>query len=262
MINDKKRIAIYVRVSSQDQKKEGLSIDVQTKKLQDYSEVKDYWVFKIYTDAGISAGSINRPAFKAMMIDAKNEKFDAILVYKLDRFSRNMVDLIYTLNDLNNYGVDFISLTESFDTTTAVGRAFMKTISIFSELEREQTMERVEMVFSDKRKQGLPSTPPPFGYKYNKKKSWAIEKIKAEKVRQVYQDHKNKIRFKETLKRLKINKSCYYRILKNIEKGIYSGWIIYNKKIKDVRGKVIRTEEIKYKGTYEPIIQNETKTTK
>lgn len=255
---DKKRIAIYVRVSSQDQKNEGLSIEVQTKKLQDYSEVKDYWVFKIYTDAGISAGSINRPAFKDMMGDAKNEKFDAILVYKLDRFSRNMVDMIYTLNDLNNYNVDFISLTESFDTTTAVGRAFMKIISIFSELEREQTMERVEMVFSDKREQGLPSIPPPFGYKYNKKKCWVLEKKRADIVNQVYSDYKNKINFKESLKRLKIDRNCYYRILNNIKKGTYFGWVVYNKKIKDVRGKVIRTEEVKYKGTHEPILNDKT----
>lgn len=256
VIKDKKRIGIYVRVSSQDQKKEGLSIEVQTKKLQDYCEVKDYWVFKIYTDAGISAGSVNRPAFKDMMADAKNEKFDAILVYKLDRFSRNMVDMIYTLNELNNYGVDFISLTESFDTTTAVGRAFMKIISIFSELEREQTSERVEMVFSDKREMGLPSIPPPFGYKYNKKKMWAVDKIAAEKVKQIYSDSKNGVKWKDTIKNLRINKSLYYRVIKNIDKGVYSGWIVYNKKFKDVRGNVTKTEEVRYKGTHEPIIED------
>ena len=249
----KTRIAIYVRVSAQDQKKEGLSIDVQTSKLQDYCSVMDYWVFKVYTDAGISGGSINRPDFKKMIEDARNRKFDAILVYKLDRFSRNMVDLIFTLSDLNSYHVDFISLTESFDTTTAVGRAFMKILSIFSEMEREQTKERVEMVFSDKEEKGLPTIPPPFGYKYNNKKVWVLEKKKANIVKQVYSDNNEGVKFKDTIKRCKINKSSYYRILRNIKKGLYSGWICYDKKTKDVRGNVINSEEVRYKGTHEPL---------
>lgn len=256
--NQNKKVAIYIRVSTFDQKKEGLSIEIQERKLQDYCELKEYWVFKIYKDEGISAGSINRPEFKQMMEDAKNNKFSAIITYKLDRFSRNMVDLIYLLNELEDYNVDFISFTENFDTTTATGRAFMKIVTIFAELEREQTSERVEMVFSEKRADGLPSTPPPYGYKYNKKKRWVVEKIKADKIRLVCEAHLNGIRWKDTLQTLKMKRNCYYHILINAKKGSYNGWIIYNKKFKDVRGNIVKKERVKYKGIHDHIISDET----
>ena len=254
---NKKKVCIYVRVSSDEQAKEGLSIEAQTKKLQDYCEVKDYWVFKIYTDAGYSGGSINRPAFKQMLEDAKNKKFSMIVVFKLDRFSRNIIDTLFTLNELNSYGIEFNSITESFDTSTASGMAFMKIVSVLSELERDQTRERVNMVFEKKIGEGFPVIPAPYGYKYGKNKNWVVEKKKSDIVKKVCENYLNKINYKITIDELKIDKNLYYKIISNIKKGVYSGWIVYNKKLKDVRGKVTGKEEIKYRGSYDPIISEE-----
>ena len=83
---------------------------------------------------------------------------------------------------------------------------------------------------------------------------WSVRKKQAEIVREVFKDFKSKIPYKNTIKRLKIKTSLYYRIIKNIEKGVYHGWIIYTRKYRDSNKVVIRSEEIKYKGKHEPIL--------
>ena len=85
------KVAIYVRVSTEEQAKEGLSIYAQIDKCKSFCNARDWDVFKIYKDAGYSAGSLNRPALELLLRDAKEKKFNIILVYKIDRFSRKLL---------------------------------------------------------------------------------------------------------------------------------------------------------------------------
>ena len=98
---------------------------------------------RIYEDEGFSGGNTQRPAFKRMMEDAKNKRFKAIVVYRLDRISRNIGDFSKLIEDLAGCGIAFISIREQFDTDSPMGRAMMYISSVFSQLERETIAERI-----------------------------------------------------------------------------------------------------------------------
>ena len=137
----KKRVFLYVRVSTLEQANEGYSIKEQESRLRAYAESKDYQIIKVYTDAGQTGANLNRPAMQEMIKNITS--VDLVLVYKLDRLSRSQKDTLYLIEDvfLKN-GVDFASLNESFDTSTPFGRAMIGILSVFAQLEREQIKER------------------------------------------------------------------------------------------------------------------------
>lgn len=97
----------------------------------------------IYEDEGFSGGNLNRPAFRRMMEAARQRKFQAIIVYRLDRISRNVSDFSGLIEELSRLNVSFISIKEQFDTSTPMGRAMMYIASVFSQLERETIAERI-----------------------------------------------------------------------------------------------------------------------
>lgn len=149
----KKRVFIYVRVSTQEQAKEGYSVKEQEIRLRAYAESRDYQVVKVYTDAGHTGANINRPAMQEMIKNIKS--VDSVLVYKLDRLSRSQKDTLFLIEDIflkNN--VDFVSLNESFDTSTPFGRAMIGILSVFAQLEREQIKERSMMGREARAKEG------------------------------------------------------------------------------------------------------------
>ncbi len=98
----------------------------------------------LYEDEGFSGGNIDRPQFKKMMKDAKAKKIDILICYRLDRISRNVSDFSNTIEELEKYNISFISLRESFDTTSPMGRAMMYISSVFAQLERETIAERIQ----------------------------------------------------------------------------------------------------------------------
>lgn len=97
----------------------------------------------VFEDEGFSGGNLNRPDFKKMMTAAKDQKFKAIVVYCLDRISRNISDFSSLIEELGRLGIDFVSIRESFDTSSPMGRAMMYIASVFSQLERETIAERI-----------------------------------------------------------------------------------------------------------------------
>lgn len=97
----------------------------------------------VYEDEGFSGGTLERPQFKKMMTDAKTRHFKAIVVYRLDRISRNIGDFAKLIEQLNSMKIDFISIKEQFDTSSPMGRAMMYISSVFSQLERETIAERI-----------------------------------------------------------------------------------------------------------------------
>lgn len=160
--------AIYIRVSTEEQALNGFSIRAQEEKLMYYAtNIKDWHVYKIYSDEGISGKDIkNRPSLQAMLNDIKDGKVNNVLVFKIDRLTRSTKDLIELVELFNNYDCDFNSLNECIDTSSATGRMFIKIIGIFAEFERENIVERVKLGFERKVREGysICSSTAPFGY--------------------------------------------------------------------------------------------------
>lgn len=165
----KKRVFIYVRVSTQEQAKEGYSIGEQTERLTKYCEAMGWIVVKVYTDAGYTGADMNRPALQEMIDAVKAGKADSVLVYKLDRLSRSQKDTLLIIEDIlleNN--IDFVSMNENLNTDTAFGRAIIGILAAFAQLEREQIKERMTMGKDARAKEGKwnGGRNTPYGYDY------------------------------------------------------------------------------------------------
>lgn len=149
-----KKVAIYIRVSSLDQAREGYSLAAQERTLRNYCSEKGYSIYKLYADEGISAKDmVHRPAVQELMADALEKKFDIVLFWALSRFTRSVSDLYQTVNTLNNLDIDLVSYTEAFDTSTPFGRAIIGILGVFAQLERELTSERVSFALTEQFKQ-------------------------------------------------------------------------------------------------------------
>jgi site-specific DNA recombinase len=217
------KVGIYVRVSTEEQAREGISVGAQIDRCSAFCQARGWQIYKIYTDPGFSAGSLKRPAVSELLADAKDKKFSIMLVYKIDRFSRNLKDLISALEDLKGQGVNFASVTEQIDTTTAMGEAFFQIIGVFAQLERGMVKERVEMAFEKKIKEGESLSRPPFGYTYKNRKL-VIKDDEADIVRQIFEMWQIGISYKVIGQKFNIPTSSLYEIIKN---PIYIGKIRY-----------------------------------
>lgn len=164
------RVALYVRVSTQEQAKEGYSIGEQTERLKKYCEAMGWEVYKIYTDPGYSGGNTDRPGLKLMIEDVEAGLVDKVVVYKLDRLSRTQLDTLYLIERvfLANE-TDFVSMLENFDTGTSFGRAMIGILAVFAQLEREQIKERMSMGKEARAKEGRwhGGSTEPIGYDYH-----------------------------------------------------------------------------------------------
>ncbi len=180
---------IYIRVSSQEQAEEGYSIPAQKEKLTAFCKAKDYIIADMYIDGGFSGSNMDRPGLQKLLEDIKTKDTDAIIVYKLDRLSRSQKDTLYLIEDVflaNN--IAFVSMQESFDTSTAFGRAMVGILSVFAQLERENIRERSMLGKEERAKQGLwGGGMDPFGYKYIPEKDMLVPNGKSELVKKAYE---------------------------------------------------------------------------
>ncbi len=133
------RVAIYARVSTSDQSTESQLLD-----LRRYVRERGWELFKEYTDNGVSGTKDSRPALNELMNDAKKRRFDAVLVWRFDRFARSTKHLILALEEFRNLGIDFISYQENIDTSSPLGSAIFTIISAVAQLERDIIAERVK----------------------------------------------------------------------------------------------------------------------
>jgi DNA invertase Pin-like site-specific DNA recombinase len=179
------RAALYTRVSTEDQAKEGFSLDAQTKRLEAYCKVRNWEIYSHYRDEGYSGRSTNRPEYSRMM--AEIDSWDVLLVLKMDRIHRNSVNFALMMDDLRAKGKEFNSMQEKFDTTTAMGRFVMDIIQRIAQLESEQIGERVKLGMAGKAKSGKGhlGSGHPYGYVYERG-SLTVVKNEAETVRSIY----------------------------------------------------------------------------
>lgn len=164
-----KKAAIYIRVSTHWQIDKD-SLKVQRRELIAYVElvlgITDYEVFE---DPGYSAKNTDRPDYQAMMERIRTGEFTHLVVWKIDRISRNLLDFAYMYDELKRLGVTFVSKNEQFDTSTAIGEAMLKIILVFAELERNMTSERVTAVMLSRANNGQwNGGRVPYGYSWDK----------------------------------------------------------------------------------------------
>lgn len=170
------KTAIYVRVSTDEQAREGYSLAAQEERLRAYALSQDWEVIKLYKDEGRSAKDLERPELQKMMDDIKSGLIDVVLVYKLDRLTRSVLDLYKLLEEFDKYDVKFKSATEVYDTTTATGRLFITLVAALAQWERENLAERVKMGMLKKVALGEWSGgTSPYGYDYKNERFYVIE---------------------------------------------------------------------------------------
>jgi DNA invertase Pin-like site-specific DNA recombinase len=133
------RVAIYVRVSTTDQ-----SVEMQQADLRAFCAQRGFTVYREYCDQGISGTKERRPALDELMADARKRKFDAVLVWRFDRFARSTKHLITALEELRHLGIEFISYQENIDTSSPLGKAMFTIVAAIAELERNIIVERIK----------------------------------------------------------------------------------------------------------------------
>ena len=147
-MNEIKRAAIYVRVSTAEQE-----TDLQEVELKEYCERRG-WSFVVYRDHGQSGAKQDRPALNAMLSDLRKRKFDVMVVWALDRLARSLKNLLSISEECRTLGVDLVSLKQAVDTTLPAGRLTFQVLGAVAEFEREMLRERVRAGMAQARRAG------------------------------------------------------------------------------------------------------------
>jgi DNA invertase Pin-like site-specific DNA recombinase len=143
------KVALYVRVSTNDQ-----STELQLNDLQRYVEARGWEVYSVYEDKATGTND-KRPNLRLLLDDARTRKFDIVLCWKLDRFFRSLKDLVNTLQFLTDSGIQFISYKDNIDLTTATGRLMVHILAAFGEFEASLIRERVVAGLNNAKSKGL-----------------------------------------------------------------------------------------------------------
>lgn len=251
---DRIKVAIYIRVSTLDQAREGYSLEAQENTLRKWAFDKKFEIFDLYADRGISGKSIaHRPEMRRLLADAKERKFNMVSFWALSRFSRSVSDLYNIMEKFQKWDISMISYTEAFDTSSSMGRAMIGIIGVFAQLERELISERVSAALAEKAAQGKPTCYNILGYDYDKKtKTLFVNKQEAVYVRFVYEKYLIYKNLSQVVE-LCINMGYSGRrgrtpkpqsILVILTRPVYCGYNSFHGKI--------------YKGNHEPIITVQT----
>lgn len=175
--------AIYIRVSTLDQAREGYSLDAQERALRKWCDNHGYDIYDVYADCGISGKDIDhRPEMIRLLQNAREKKFNCVVFWALSRFTRSVSDLYRTLEGFQRNGIGMVSYTESFDTSTPMGRAMIGIVGIFAQLERELTSERVIAAMTERAMQGKRTCSEALGYDIFGKDTMIINDKEAEYV--------------------------------------------------------------------------------
>ncbi len=253
MDKEKKIAGIYIRVSTEDQAREGFSLGEQKEKLLQLCKFKEYEVFKVYQDAGISAKNMeDRPAFQEMLADMKKGKINYIVAYKLDRVTRSVRDLEELISQLEKYNTYLVCDRDDVNTSTANGRFFVRMLTVLSQLEIEIVSERTKFGLNGAIKSGHLPGIVPLGYKKDNNKKTVIDETTKDiiiRIFNMYLEGKSYQQISNTLNTEKVLYPKHWRdttIMKIIDNKVYMG--DYEK------GKTDNKEKVLYMNVVEPII--------
>ena len=257
MNNERKIAAVYIRVSTEDQAREGFSLGEQKEKLLQLCAFKGYEVFKIYEDAGISAKDMeHRPAFQEMLSDMKKGKINYIVAYKLDRVTRSVRDLEELISVLEQYNCFLVCDRDDVNTSTANGRFFVRMLTVLSQLEIEIVSERTKFGLNGAIKSGHLPGVLPLGYKKDGNKKTIIDETTKSVIERIfrmylegksYQQISNIFNEEELLHPKRWKDTTIQKIIDN---KIYMGDYEQYKRI----AKNKQIEPITYMNVVEPII--------
>ena len=185
MDNEKKIAGLYIRVSTEDQAREGFSLPEQEKRLRAMCEYKGYEIYKLYKDAGISAKDMNRPAFEELLQDIREKKCNTIVVLKLDRLTRSVYDMEFIMKFLEENDAYLDCANEEINTTNSRGKMVARLLTTVSQNEIERTSERTKVGLAGAIKEGHIPGKNPLGYKRDGKKL-VIDPLTKDIVKRIY----------------------------------------------------------------------------
>lgn len=230
------KAALYIRVSTIEQAMKGYSLPAQEEMLRKYADYKGYEVVGLFCDDGYSGKDLNRPEISRLIEKVRLKEVDIVIVYRMDRISRRVKDVIDLVDLFIETGVQLFSLNDNVDMATPMGRAMLKVAATFSELERETIIERTTMGKNQRALSGLKMAngKNPFGYIANKeKKRFEIVSEEAEIVKDIFAKYIDGLSVRE------LNDYCaerYHHPYFNnamsckeiLHRMMYAGYYIYN----------------------------------
>ena len=245
------KAAIYTRVSTPDQAVNGESLDMQKERLIEYVKNHGWELYKAYEDGGFSGKNVNRPAFQKMMKDVEFKKFDILVVYKIDRLSRSVLDFHTTMKFLEKQGISFVSVTQQFDTTNSMGRLMLNILVDFANFEREINVDRSIDSYLQRLHKGIPSGAIPYGYR-REEDGIAIVESEAIFVRELFSLALQGLSTNEISKKTGLTP---YHVRSIITNPFYTGYLARRRDRFDKRIKENDWEW--YQGQHKPIISVE-----
>ena len=231
------RCGVYVRVSTDDQKDNGYSIDSQLRMIKEYCEKKNYDIIDVYNDAGHSGKDLMRPEMQRLLKDIKSKKIDKLVAVKVDRLTRSNYDGFWLLNYLEEHDVKLELILEPFDVSTANGEMIYGMNLVFGQRERKEIGARTKRAMEEMAMEHIHPSKAPYGYTRNKETGHLeIEPIEAEVVKEIFELCKERHStrniatiMKDNNAYLKQGKWKVDRVYKILTNSIYIGIFEYGK---------------------------------
>ncbi|WP_338631020.1 recombinase family protein [Clostridium baratii] len=275
---NRKKVAIYARVSTVEQAEEGYSIDEQDRLLREYCEKQEWEIYRTYSDRGISGKDIkHRPELKQMLKDSEENKFDMVLVWKINRLSRKLADILKMVEIFEKNNVTFKSYSEPFETNTPAGKMQFQMMALIGEFERGTIAQNVKMGMLARAREGKWCGNRVLGYdivpvegslnKKRKETRLVINEKEAESIRLIFNEYSNGKGYKAITSKLnrlgyktkKGNNFSVGSIRDILTNPVYIGKVRYNVRQdwSEKRRKNINPNPIIVDGIHEPIISIE-----
>ena len=244
------KVALYSRVST-EQQIDNYSIPLQRERLEAFCTSKGWTHTQEYIDAGYSGSNLNRPALQQLQKDIKNKKINMVIVYRLDRLSRSQRDTLHLIEEVFlPHEVEFISLSETIDTTTAFGRAAIGVLSVFAQLERETILERLRSCHHKMvREEGLwsgGSATAPYGYTRLARGELVVNEEERKHIVRIFEDYiklKSYTKVQDQLEKEGFARIKVKRLVHLLQNRVYIGEVSFAGEW--------------YKGAHEPIISED-----
>jgi len=202
----------YVRVSTDEQAKEGLSIDVQESRVRSYCDAKGWGLDRVYRDEGFSGKDLNRPGIQSLIEDLKGNGVDVVVTPKLDRLTRSIRDLGTLIDDLFG-GVALASVAEGFDSSTAAGEMVMNLLGTVAQWERKVIGERTKAVLDHKADKGEHVGRIPYGFRIGENGKLTEDPVQIENIRRMKREHHRGRSIRQIADKHGVGKSTVHRLV-------------------------------------------------
>ena len=223
------RVALYVRVSGEEQKVKGLSLEAQQERLEEYAKAQGWIITGVYVDAAKTArkNMHKRLGFQRMMESVKRDEVDILLFCRLDRWFRSVADYYKVMDVLNAHNCQWKTIDEEYDTTTANGRLYINVKLSIAQNEADICGERIDVVFDSKIEHGtVVSGRCPYGYRVNSEKRLEICQEEAAIVRDAFDHYENNVSQRGTIRYILEKygvKWCYMTFRRMLQENLYTG---------------------------------------